>query len=334
MGGAAAQLPPPFSAERSAWPKVPTIMTTTTSSGYGSGDAPEMIAVSDTHRPDGARSRIAWSAIFAGVVLVFSVELLLNALGAGVGLGLVTPMTGGTPTPGSLGAGAGLWLVISTIIAFVVGGYVAGRLAGAPSRFDAALHGLVVWGLTLLMVLYFLGAAAGGILSGVFHLAGGAASLAAQGVQAAGPQVAAAAGVDTNTVQDQLSGYMDPSVTDPSQMSPQDAQKAMAKEVPNLAAGGVRAAAARGRIVPIIATQQHVSQDEAARRFDAGQARFEQDRSAAEQKATQAAQAGAAGASKASYLTFFALLIGAAAAAGGGVLALPRAAFTTTRRVA
>ena len=308
-------------------------MTTTTSSGFGAGAAPEMIAVSDTHRPDGARSRIAWSAIFAGVVLVFSVELLLNALGAGVGLGLVTPVTGGTPTAGSFGAGAGLWLVVSTIIAFVVGGFVAGRLAGAPSRFDGVLHGLVVWGLTLLMVLYFLGAAAGGILSGVFHLAGGAASLASQGAQAAGPQVAAAAGVDTDTVQDQLAAYMGPSVTDPAQMTPQDAQKAMAKEVPNLAAGGDRAAAARQRIIPIIAAQQHVSQDEAARRFDAGRARFEQDRVTAQQKATETAQASAAGVSKASYLTFAALLIGALAAAAGGMLASPRATITTTRRV-
>lgn len=307
---------------------------TSTTPGFGASGSPEMVAVSDTHRPDGARSRIAWSAIFAGVVLVFSVELLLNALGAGIGLGLVTPMTGGTPTADSFGAGAGLWLVVSTIIAFVVGGFVASRLAGAPTRFDGILHGLVVWGLTLLMVLYFLGAAAGGILSGVFHLAGGTASIAGQGVQAAGPQVAAAAGVDTDTVQDQLSAYMGPSVADPTQMTPQDAQKAMAKEIPNLAAGGDRATAARQRIIPIIAAQQHVSQDEAARRFDAGQARFQQDRATAELKATQAAHASAAGASKASYLTFAALLIGALAAAGGGVLAAPREAFTTTRRVA
>ena len=293
-----------------------------------------MIAVSETHRPDGARSRIAWSAIFAGVILVFSVELLLNALGAGVGLGMVTPMTGGTPSSGSFGVGAGLWLVISTVVAFVVGGFVASRLAGAPSRFDGVLHGLVVWGLTLLMVLYFLGAAAGGILSGVFHFAGGAASLASQGAQAAGPQVAAAAGVDTSTVQDQLQSYMGPSVTDPTQMTPQDAQKAMAAEIPNLAAGGDRAAAARVRIIPIIAVQQHVSQEEAARRFDAGQAHFIQQRDLRTTQAVQAAQASAAGVSKASYLTFFALLIGALAAAVGGVLATPRATLTTTRRVA
>lgn len=307
---------------------------TTTDTGYAGRSAPDFVAVSDTLRPDGARARIAWSAIFAGVVLVFAVELLLNALGAGVGLGLVQPVAGGTPTPGALGAGAGLWVLVSTVVAFVFSGFVAGRLAGAPTRFDGALHGLVVWGLTLLLALYMLGAAAGGVIGGAFHLVGGAASLAGQGVQAAAPQVASAAGVDQSTVQNQLEDYMAPVPADPSQMIPQEAQKAIAKESPNLLAGGARMAEARQRIIPIIAVQQHVSQDEAARRFDQGQAHFLRDRQEAQAKAVQVAQASAAGASTASYVTFGALLIGAIAAAIGGLLAAPQATLTTTRRVA
>lgn len=306
---------------------------TNTIDGYETRSGPEMIAVSDTHRPDGARSRIAWSAIFAGVVLVFAVELLLNSLGAGIGLGMIQPASGDTPNPGSFGTGTGIWVVLSTILAFLFSGYIASRLAGAPSHFDGLLHGLVVWGVTLLLALYLLGSAVGGLIGGAFHLAGGAASLAGQGAAAAGPQVASAAGISTDVIQDQLQGYMGPSVTDPDQMSPQDAQKAMAKDVPNLAAGGDRAAAARSRIIPIIAAQQHVSDEEAARRFDAGQARFNQEREVATVKAKQAAQASASAASKASYLTFAALLIGAVASSVGGLLAAPRQGVTATRRV-
>ena len=307
---------------------------TTTDVGYTGRANPDFVAVSDTIRPDGARARIAWSAIFAGVVLVFAVELLLNSLGAGIGLGLVQPAGGGMPTSSSFGAGAGVWVLISTVMAFVFAGFVAGRLAGAPTRFDGALHGLVVWGLTLLLALYMLGAAAGGIIGGAFHLAGGAASLAGQGVQAAAPQVASAAGVDDSTVQNQLQDYLAPVPADPSQMTPQEAQKAIAKETPDLLAGGDRAAQARQRIIPIIAAQQHVGQDEAARRFDQGQARFLHDKQVAQAKAVQVAQASAAGASTASYVTFGALLIGAIAAAIGGLLAAPRATLTTTRQVA
>ena len=295
--------------------------------------APDAIAVSDTFRPDGARSRIALSAVFAGLVIVFAVEVLLNALGAGIGLGMVQPDTGGTPSAGSLGAGAALWLLVSTIIAFFAGGYVAGRLAGAPSRYDGLLHGLVVWGMTLLLALYLLGSAAGALIGGAFHLAGGAASLAGQGAAAAAPQVTQAAGLSPDVVQDQIKGYMGPAQTDPAEMSPQDAQKAIAEQIPNLAAGGDRAAAARQRIIPIIAAQQHVDIDEATRRFDAGQAKFLHDRDAAAEKAKQAAQAAASAASKASFVTFFALLVGAAAALIGGAVAAPRHAFTTTKRV-
>lgn len=291
--------------------------------------------VVDLHRPDGARSRIAWSAIFAGVVLVVSIELLLNSLGAGVGLGMVTPVTGGTPTAGTMGAGAGFWVLVSTIIAFIFSGFVAGRLAGAPTRFDGALHGLVVWGLTLLLALYLLGSAASGIVGGVFHIAGGAASIATgSGAQSAAGQVASAAGIDQTTVQNELQSYMAPVPADPSQMTPEQAQKAVASEAPNLLAGGARAAAARQRIIPIIAAQQHLTQEEAAQRFDATQARILSDRQQALQTATEAAQASAAAASKASYVTFLTLLIGAIAAAAGGLLAAPRAAIATTRRVA
>ena len=298
------------------------------------GHPPEAIAVTDTIRPDGARARVAWSAIFAGVVLVFAVELLLNALGAGIGLSLVHPDSGGDPSPGAFGAGAGLWLLVSTVLAFVFAGFAAARMAGAPSHFDGMLHGLVVWGLTLLAALYMLGSAAGGLIGGVFHIAGGAASMAGGGISATAPQVAQAAGVDAVAVQDQLQAYMGPTVTDPTQMTPQDAQKAMAKELPDLAAGGDRAAAAKERMIPIIAAQQHVSNDEAAHRFDEGQARFVRDRDAGVQKAKQVAQASAAGASTASYLTFAALLIGALAASLGGFLATPRHGVTTTRRIA
>lgn len=306
---------------------------TETTRGFETRTGPEAIAVTDTMHPDGARKRIAWSAIFAGVVLVFAIELLLNSLGAGIGLGMVQPDTGGTPSAGSFGTGAGIWLLLSTIIAFVVSGYVAGHLAGPPSRFDGLLHGLVVWGLTMLLALYLLGSAATNLIGGAFHLAGGAASLAGKGAAAAAPQVAEAAGISPDVVQDQVQSYMGPSVTDPTQMSPQDAQKAIAKEVPNLAAGGDKAAAARQRIIPIIAAQQHVTDEEAARRFDAGQAKFNQERQVAIEKAKQAGEASAKAASKAAFLTFAALLIGAIAAGIGGAMAAPRDAMTSSRRV-
>jgi hypothetical protein len=60
--------------------------TTTTSGGN----------ITHTHR------RISWAAIFGGVILVVSVQLLLSLLGAGIGLGTVNTNLGSTPTASNL----------------------------------------------------------------------------------------------------------------------------------------------------------------------------------------------------------------------------------------
>ena len=107
-----------------------------------------------------AVQRISWSAIFASVVVAVAVQLLLSMLGVGIGLGLVEPMAGDTPGAGSFGIGAGLWWLVSNLLALVAGGYVAAWLAGNTLRFDGMLHGLVTWGITLLLTFYLLGSVA------------------------------------------------------------------------------------------------------------------------------------------------------------------------------
>lgn len=83
-------------------------------------------------------SRVSWSAIFAGIVLVLAVEVLLNVLGAGVGLDLVNPGSSGTPSAASFGMGAGIWWLVSSIVALVFGCHVAARLAAVASRWDGS----------------------------------------------------------------------------------------------------------------------------------------------------------------------------------------------------
>src|SRR3977135_554424 len=73
--------------------------------------------------------RISWAAIFGGVILVVMVQVLLSLLGAGIGLGTVN-VNAGTPHASSLGIEGGIWWVISSCLAFFVGGYVAAWLAG------------------------------------------------------------------------------------------------------------------------------------------------------------------------------------------------------------
>ena len=109
-------------------------------------------------------SRISWGAIFAGVVLAIAVQLVLGILGTGIGLTLVDPVEGTTPGAAGFGIGAGLYWLVTTIIALGAGGYAAARVAGVHDRFDGLVHGLVVWGVTLILTLYLLTSAVGGII--------------------------------------------------------------------------------------------------------------------------------------------------------------------------
>jgi hypothetical protein len=92
-----------------------------------------------THR------RISWAAIFGGVILVVTIQLLLGLLGAGIGLGTVNTNNGTTPDAGSLGMGASVWWIVSSIIALGFGGYVSAWLAGIEIKWDGILHGLRAW---------------------------------------------------------------------------------------------------------------------------------------------------------------------------------------------
>ena len=271
--------------------------------------------------------RISWSAIFAGVVVAVAVQLLLSMLGVGIGLGLVEPMAGDTPGAGSFGIGAGLWWLVSNLLALVAGGYVAAWLAGNTLRFDGMLHGVVTWGITLLLTFYLLGSAIGGIIGGAFGMIGGAASgaasVAGEGLKAAAPQMGLG-NVTPDQILDQAKAYLQPANPDPASLTAEAAQQEIATAMPKLLAGGEQAKQARERIVAIMAAQLKISPEDAAKRFDEAQAQLTQAKDQAVQTAKAAADQTASTASKASVLAFIALVLGAAAAAFGGSLAVQR----------
>ena len=280
-----------------------------------------------THR------RISWAAIFGGVILVVVVQLLLSTLGAGIGLGTVNVNAGTTPDAGNFGIGAGIWWVISSCIALFCGGYVAAWLAGIEIRFDGVLHGIIAWGIATLLTIYLLTSAIGGIIGGGFSALGSATSAAGSGVSDAAKPLAQAAGVSPDMIQQQAQAYLQPTNPDPASMSPQDAQKDVAKNLVTYARGGTDAPPAKERIISVMAAQMKISHDDAAKRFDDAQAKMQQTKDQAVQTAKNAADASAAGASKASFAAFFVLLLGGMAAALGGSLAVQRRLQTTQHTI-
>lgn len=269
-------------------------------------------------------TRLSWGAIFAGVVIAVAVQLVLGILGTGIGLTMVDPVEGTTPGAAGFGIGAGIYWLITTIVALGAGGYAAARVAGVHDRFDALVHGLVVWGVTLILTLYLLTSAVGGIIGGAFRTVGAVAGAAGSSVGAVAPKVASVAGVDESDVRSEAAAYLSDAPSDPAQMTPEQAQKEIAKQLPALARGGSEGRQAEGRIVDIVAAQRKVPRTEAQAQVTRAKQQFVQSKDNAVATAKSATDAAAGAAAGTSFVIVLALLIGAVAAAIGATTATRR----------
>lgn len=131
------------------------------------------------------RRRISWGAIIAGTVAALAVQLLLTLLGVSIGAWAIDPAAGSEGMEG-IGLGAGIWALVSFIIALFCGGWIAGRMSGLGSKLDGLLEGFLVWGAVTVLTFTLLTTTIGGILGGAAGLAGNA--LAAGGEQVDDPQ--------------------------------------------------------------------------------------------------------------------------------------------------
>ena len=134
-------------------------------------------------------NEVSWGAIFAGAVTALVTQVIVNLVGVGVGLASVGTTAADNPSASTVSMGAGVWFVASGIVASLAGGLIAGRLSGKPLPGAAALHGLVSWAVTTLVVLYLLTSAASGLVGGtlgtVSSALGGAGNLVGGTVQTA-----------------------------------------------------------------------------------------------------------------------------------------------------
>ncbi len=177
--------------------------------------------------PYGVWRRMSWGAIFAGLFVTIGVFLMLQLLGAGIGLSAVD-LTGREVTSArSLGIGAAIWWLIMGLISLFIGGWVAGRLASLPNKLDRALHGLTTWGF-FYVVLFLLATTA------LSALVGGGISLLGKGTEAAG-QVAATPegrqtlenqGLTPEQIRDRIAAATGPGTTPEEQQAKETGQQA------------------------------------------------------------------------------------------------------------
>jgi hypothetical protein len=271
---------------------------------YGSWDRPAAPLAS----PDLVEyRRVSWSAVFAGVVVAISFNLVLAVLGIGIGLTTIDPAQGDSPQAATLGIGATIWWIVTALISLAAGGWVAGRLAGMPTRLDGALHGLVTWGIATMLIFWLLTSAVGSLIGGTFSVVGTALSSAAQGAAQATDQV------DPNSlqgVQDEARELLAPNGGSLPQASVNVLNRIVRGEVSQ---EELQSAAAS------LAEQAGIPEDQARETLSRWQTQYAQ----AVEQARQAAQTAAQAVSKAALWSFLALVLGAIAGSLGGLAGAP-----------
>lgn len=103
---------------------------------------------------------VQWGAIWAGLFTFVAIWSIFEVLGFVIFAG---------ESLAHMGMGMGIWTIILTIIAMWVAGHETGKLAGLNGRYEATMHGMVMFGLSVTAMIVL-------ILSGGILFAGNASA--------------------------------------------------------------------------------------------------------------------------------------------------------------
>jgi hypothetical protein len=254
-------------------------------------------------------NKVSWGAIFAGVVVALVVQVLLTLLGAGIGIATLDPGTSDNPEATTFSIVAGIWYVLSGIVAAFVGGYIAARMSGKTLPTTGAFHGLTTWALTTLLVLYFLTSTVGMIVGGAFSgIASAVGGLSETVAQTAAPIVAEANPLEAIEAQVRSTG------TDPEALN-----NAAINAMRALITGNeADANAARQNAAQALATARGIPLEQATQQVTQMEQQYHQAVEQAKQQAAEAADIAASVISSSALLAFASLVLGAIAGWFGG----------------
>lgn len=135
--------------------------------------------MADNTNISGAPFRLSWPAIFGGMFAAAGVWLLFHAFGLALGFSRLDPNNPNLMR--AAGIGTGIWSIVGTFLSLLAGGFVTARSAGFLGRGNAAIHGMVLWGLTSLggtmLIVSLVGSLAAGVAGLGASVASGGASM-------------------------------------------------------------------------------------------------------------------------------------------------------------
>src|SRR5919202_4118702 len=125
--------------------------------------------VTVVHHPSGVSADrywpINWSSIWVGALSALAVALIFGLAAIAVGAHQVGPAAN-KPTTGALGLATLIFSVFGAFTAFVVGGWVAGKINGFRRAETDMLHGAIVWLVAVPLLVAFAAIGAGTLFGG------------------------------------------------------------------------------------------------------------------------------------------------------------------------
>ncbi len=124
-----------------------------------------------------AHCHVSWTAVLVGALAAFAVVMLIGLIGIAVGAHLLGPDHRVVDLK-KLGFGSLIFSVCGAFFAFVVGGWVAGKIAGILHSEPGMLHGAIVFLVAVPMLVLMAGLGAGSAFGGWYAGIGGASNTA------------------------------------------------------------------------------------------------------------------------------------------------------------
>ena len=99
--------------------------------------------------------RVRWGPILAGTFAALTAFAVLNVLGAAIGLSAADHVD----DPRKYAVGAGIWGIITLLLSFGFGGWVAGRSSAVRGGDNGLLNGFMVAAVGIPVLLFVMGSA-------------------------------------------------------------------------------------------------------------------------------------------------------------------------------
>jgi hypothetical protein len=127
----------------------------------------------DTVTVEATRPLVQWSAVIAGALVAAALSLVLISFGSAIGLAILSASPTWRDASPALALGSGLYLLLTALVSFGLGGYLAGRLrerwsSTAPSdavEFGDGVHGVLAWAIAAVVSGLVIAASLAGVAS-------------------------------------------------------------------------------------------------------------------------------------------------------------------------